>query len=221
MRTGPGKNAALHKRLIAAAAQPGTTLQLTDLKTPTDPGAAPPAGAPDHPALSPMRIKETAMEAGKWIIFAALAGAVFVGFKSRQLKMYEFFVCGLFVLLLDGLVFNGQISKWVGDLGSNIPDVADSVTAGLALGPASPRTRRRLAAFGRALWAQRPHWSDYLIITAITLTVHYLLGWSWWFGAVAAGALAVLVAINAALTVLVGPPAGNDGHRGDPDGRHG
>ncbi|GIH89906.1 hypothetical protein Psi01_05360 [Planobispora siamensis] len=159
------------------------------------------------------------MEAGKWIIFAALAGAVFVGFKSRQLKMYEFFVCGLFVLLLDGLIFNGQISKWVGDLGNNIPDVADSVTAGLALGPVPAPTRRRLAAFGRALWAQRPHWSDYLIITAITITVHYLWGWSWWFGAVAAGTLAVLVVINALLT-LADRPAHDAGADLDPGGGH-
>ncbi|MBB5085049.1 hypothetical protein [Nonomuraea endophytica] len=137
------------------------------------------------------------MEAGKWIIFAALAGAVLVGFKSRQLKTYEFIVCGLFVLLLDGLVFNGQISKWVGDLGSNLPEVANSITtSGLALW-LSPNARHRLIAFGRAMWTHRPGWGDYLFCASLTVIAHYLLGISWWFGLLLAAVLAGATAVNA------------------------
>ncbi len=64
------------------------------------------------------------MEIGKWLVFAFLAGAVIVGFKTRSLKWYEFVVSGLFVLLLDALVFNGQISAWVGQIGANVRDAA-------------------------------------------------------------------------------------------------
>ncbi len=64
------------------------------------------------------------MEIGKWIVFAFLAGAVIVGFKTRTLKWYEFVVSGLFVLLLDALIFDAQISTWVGELGANVRDAA-------------------------------------------------------------------------------------------------
>ncbi|MFI6325104.1 hypothetical protein ACIBG8_46840 [Nonomuraea sp. NPDC050556] len=157
------------------------------------------------------------MEAGKWIIFAALAGAVFVGFKSRQLKSYEFVVCGLFVLLLDGLVFKGQITKWVGDLGSNLPDVAKTVSPGMALG-LTPNARCWLARFGRAVRANLPHWSDYVITAALTVVAHYVLGLSWWFGAVLYGVLAVLLAAKALLAMPAADPgedaaAGSGGER--------
>lgn len=144
------------------------------------------------------------MEAGKWIVFAALAGAVFVGFKSRQLKSYEFVVCGLFVLLLDGLVFKGQITKWVGDLGSNLPDVAKSVSPGMAFG-LSPATKRGVTRFGRCLWANRPHWSDYVVIAALTVVAHYVLGLSWWFGLILLYILIALVVFKAVFTL---PPGG-------------
>ena len=64
------------------------------------------------------------MEIGKWTVFAFLAGAVLVGFKSRQLKIYEFVVCGAFMLLLDGLVFHGQIASWIGQLGATAKSAA-------------------------------------------------------------------------------------------------
>jgi hypothetical protein len=62
--------------------------------------------------------------AGQWIVFAFLAGAVGVGFKTRTLKWYEFAVSGLFLLLLDALIFDGQIVAWLGQLGRSAQSVA-------------------------------------------------------------------------------------------------
>ncbi|MEV4161434.1 hypothetical protein [Nonomuraea dietziae] len=146
------------------------------------------------------------MEAGKWIIFAALAGAVLVGFKTRQLKSYEFVVCGLFVLLLDGLVFKGQISRWIGDLGASLPHVTTSLSPGMAVW-LSPAHRQRLAAVGRRLWEHRPHWSDYLVLAIAMPLAHYLLGWSWWFGLFLLIGLAAMVVVNCLLDTFL-PRAG-------------
>jgi hypothetical protein len=140
------------------------------------------------------------MEAGKWIMFAFLLGAVGVGFKTRTLKWYEFAVSGLFLVLLDGLVFDGQISRWVGQLGTNVQQAADGAAAGSVVF-LDTETRARLRRFGRRMWAQRPAPLDYLLTVGLAFTT-----WVWWdlalpvglaiFAAVLLGAVATAAALN-------------------------
>ncbi|KWX10274.1 hypothetical protein TR74_04595, partial [Carbonactinospora thermoautotrophica] len=111
------------------------------------------------------------MEVGKWIALAFLAGAVLVGFRTRTLKWYEFVVSGLFVLLLDGLVFGGQISDWIGQLGANVKETAGHAAAGAVL-LGGPRARR----FARRVWEHRPAPLDWVAVAAATVLAHFWLG---------------------------------------------
>jgi hypothetical protein len=149
------------------------------------------------------------MEVGKWIVFAFLAGAVLVGFRTRTLKWYEFAVSGLFLILLDGLVFNGQIAAWVGQLGSNVKSAADGATAGFAV-LAGPTALARLARLGRRMWAHRPAPLDYAGLVAATVIARIWLDLPVPIGfAVLSAALAGMVLIAA----LTDPDI-----RRDPDG---
>jgi hypothetical protein len=100
------------------------------------------------------------METGKWIVLAFLAGVILIGFKTRSLKTWEFIASGAFMLLLDGLVFHGQISNWLGQLGSNVKGAAGNAAFGHVVSgmgvvavPGMSERARHLAA---AMWARRP-----------------------------------------------------------------
>lgn len=145
------------------------------------------------------------MEVGKWIALAFLAGAVLVGFRTRTLKWYEFVVSGLFVLLLDGLVFGGQISDWIGQLGANVKETAGHAAAGAVL-LGGPRARR----FARRVWEHRPAPLDYLAVAAATVLAHCWLG----LPVLAAGAVCTAVLAGMALLATLSdrPGDGQDSH---------
>lgn len=117
------------------------------------------------------------MEVGKWIVFAFLTGVVFVGFKTRSLKGWEFAASGAFMVLLDGLVFHGQISSWLGNLGSNVRGAAGNASAGMLLFTpgAWPRVRR----FGARMWKHRPGSVDLATYAAGGVLMHVWLGAPW------------------------------------------
>ncbi|MEU8303424.1 hypothetical protein AB0C84_07655 [Actinomadura sp. NPDC048955] len=117
------------------------------------------------------------MEVGKWIVFAFLTGVVIVGFKTRSLKGWEFAASGAFVLLLDQLVFKGQISTWLGNLGSNVKGAAGNASAGMLLFTpgAWPRARR----FGAHMWKHRPGPADLAMYGAAIVLMHVWLGAPW------------------------------------------
>ncbi|GAA4309220.1 hypothetical protein ACFQY7_16140 [Actinomadura luteofluorescens] len=117
------------------------------------------------------------MEVGKWIVFAFLTGVVIVGFKTRSLKGWEFAASGAFVLLLDQLVFKGQISTWLGNLGSNVKGAAGNASAGMLLFTpgAWPRARR----FGARMWKHRPGPVDLATYAAGGVLMHVWLGAPW------------------------------------------
>ncbi|GGP92261.1 hypothetical protein BKA00_000440 [Actinomadura coerulea] len=117
------------------------------------------------------------MEVGKWIVFAFLTGVVIVGFKTRSLKGWEFAASGAFVLLLDQLVFKGQISSWLGNLGSNVRGAAGNASAGMLLFTpgAWPRARR----FGARMWKHRPGPADLAMYAAAGVLMHVWLGAPW------------------------------------------
>src|SRR5262249_37389052 len=106
---------------------------------------------------------------GMWIAFAFAAGMVLVGFKSRQLKWYEFIVSCVFALLLDRLVFGGQIGTWIGHLGSKAQGAAGhgALSQGAMmlpfLLPGRGGKARRLAA---KVWTNRPGIGDTLFYVA-------------------------------------------------------
>lgn len=110
-------------------------------------------------------------EVGKWIVFAGLCGAVFVGFKTRTLRWYEFLVCGLFVLLADALVFHGTIVDWVGQIGSTAQNAANGAALGMAL--LGPRDKRaRLGWQISHVWQHRPGIGDVLLAGLATWFAH-------------------------------------------------
>lgn len=117
------------------------------------------------------------MEVGKWIVFAFLTGVVIVGFKTRSLKGWEFAASGAFVLLLDQLVFKGQISTWLGNLGSNVKGAAGNASAGMLLFTpgAWPRARRFVA----RMWKHRPGPVDLATYAAGGVLMHVWLGAPW------------------------------------------
>jgi hypothetical protein len=152
------------------------------------------------------------MEAGKWIVFAFLLGCVLVGFKTRQLKWYEFAVSGLFLVLLDGLVFRGEISRWVGQLGSNLQGAAAHASAGslLLLGPAS---RERASRFVRRVWAQRPLPVDYLLLVGCAFLTRM------WFDLPMPAGLAMFAAVLLGATITAAALNPEPGDQGDAGAR--
>ncbi|WP_433467039.1 hypothetical protein [Spirillospora sp. CA-128828] len=138
------------------------------------------------------------MEVGKWIVFAFLSGVVIVGFKTRSLKGWEFFASGAFVLLLDQLVFKGQISTWLGNLGSNVKGAAGNAAAGMVLffkPGAWPRVQR----FAARMWQHRPDLPDLAIYAAAIVLMHVWAGAPWLVAALAlTGLLIAFTAISAA-----------------------
>lgn len=152
------------------------------------------------------------METGKWIVMAFLTGVIVIGFRTRSLKSWEFISSGLFVLLLDQLVFHGQISSWVGNLGSNVKGAAGhGIKAGLAaplLLP--PGGRAKLAAFARAMWANRPGLVDYLLCGAALVVARDLLQIGWAAAVAVVPTVLVLVTVWAAVTDLRSPAQHDD-----------
>lgn len=131
---------------------------------------------------------------GMWIAFAFVAGMVLIGFKSRQLKWYEFIVSGLFLLLLDRLVFHGQISAWVGQIGSKAQGAASH---GALIFPflLTPGGRAKARRFTARLAKHRPTGWDYAFYLLVVIAAHLVLRWGW---LVCFGTYALLLA---ALTV--------------------
>ncbi|WP_329258728.1 hypothetical protein OG417_21305 [Actinoallomurus sp. NBC_01490] len=115
---------------------------------------------------------------GMWIAFAFVAGMVLIGFKSRQLKWYEFIVSGVFVLLLDRLVFHGQISSWVGQLGSTAQGAA-AHTAMVFPFLLTPTARAKARRFTARLVKHRPTGRDYIAYLLIAVAAHLVLRWGW------------------------------------------
>jgi hypothetical protein len=140
---------------------------------------------------------------GMWIAFAFVAGMVLIGFKSRQLKWYEFIVSGLFVLLLDKLVFDGQISAWVGQLGSKAQGAAShGALRGAMVFPflLTPGARVRARRFAVRLVKHRPTGWDYAGYLLVVIAVHLVLRWGW---LVSFGAYALLMAAYTVVAALL------------------
>jgi len=161
------------------------------------------------------------MEVGKWIVFAFLTGVVIVGFKTRSLKGWEFAASGAFVLLLDQLVFKGQISTWLGNLGSNVRGAAGNASAGMLLFTpgAWPRARR----FGARMWKHRPGPADLAMYGAGIVLMHVWLGAPWLVAALTFTGLPIaFTAISAATApqprTNAPAPAARTGQEGAGDG---
>src|SRR4051794_9492917 len=108
------------------------------------------------------------MEIGKWIVFAFLCGAVLVGFRSRQLKAYEFLICGAFAILADGLVFHGAVSQWIGELGAQAKNAVSlphhaQLPALAGLGMLVPVGGPALRRFTAACWRHKPDLTDLIV----------------------------------------------------------
>ncbi|MGH3377644.1 MAG: hypothetical protein ACRDS0_03780 [Pseudonocardiaceae bacterium] len=119
---------------------------------------------------------------GMWIAFAFVAGMVLIGFKSRQLKWYEFIVSGIFVLLLDRLVFSGQISSWVGQIGSKAQGAAGhGALHGSMAFPFlfTPGARAKARRFTARLVKHRPTGWDYAGYLGVVIAAQLMLRWGW------------------------------------------
>ncbi|GAA2124483.1 hypothetical protein [Actinomadura napierensis] len=151
------------------------------------------------------------MEVGKWIVFAFLTGVIVVGFKTRSLKTWEFISCGAFMLLLDGLVFHGQISTWLGHLGSNVRGAAGHAALGHAVSGmaviGAPTMSERVRRFAAAMWARRPSLDDCGISVAVAVLAHLWLGAPWLVAA--ASVVLVLIAFPAISVITAQQPRTN------------
>lgn len=144
--------------------------------------------------------------AGMWIAFAFVAGMVLIGFKSRQLKWYEFIVSGIFVLLLDRLVFSGQISAWVGQIGSKAQGAAGhgALHSGLILPFLfTPGGRDKARSLAARLRKHRPTRSDYLGFMLVAVAAHLVLRWGW---LVSFGVYALVLAALTVIAALLDKP---------------
>ncbi|QKG27305.1 hypothetical protein [Actinomadura verrucosospora] len=159
------------------------------------------------------------MEVGKWIVFAFLTGVIVVGFKTRSLKTWEFISCGAFMLLLDGLVFHGQISTWLGHLGSNVKGAAGHAALGHAVSGmaviGAPTMSERARRFAAAMWARRPGLDDCGISLAVAVLAHLWLGAPW--PVAAASVVLVLIAFPAISVITAPQPRTHAPTKPDPD----
>jgi hypothetical protein len=153
--------------------------------------------------LSP---KGLLMEVGKWVVFAFLSGVILIAFKTRSLKSWEFAASGAFMVLLDGLVFHGQISTWLGHLGSNVKGAAGHAALGHAVSGmaviGAPTMSQRARRFAAAMWARRPGLDDCGISLAVAVLAHLWLGAPW---LVAAASVVLVLIAFPAISVITAP----------------